>query len=92
MSFLTPYTAPRDWFRQNVNEMMNMADDFDRNFDTTTSMMPSILGTVPTGRSRLLGSDQRFMNLNVLENDKEFVVRCEVRLLIILINRNVDMP
>jgi len=68
MSFVTSYVTPKDWMMQ---EMMHMVDGAD----------PSMAGTATTlpMRQHNMRVRGRVICMNTIENEREFIVRCEVR-------------
>lgn len=74
MSLLTPFITPRDWFQQSVNDMLS------NELDTTTSwplVDRSTMISPATSRSRRR-RNTKFISLNVMETDKEYLIHCEV--------------
>ena len=72
MSFVTssPYVTPKDWINNSMQEMMRMVDGTDPMACTTTHPM----------RHHNMRVRGRVICMNNIENEGEFIVRCEVTL------------
>lgn len=72
MSFITssPYVTPNDWINNSMQEMMRMVDE-------TDPMAGSAIHPMRQHNMRVRG---RVICMNNIENEREFIVRCEVTL------------